>query len=264
MRYTVESLEPRYLLSAVALTDHTQSADTHGTSGTGQLTANQYDANQVAISLSSLIGQLSYLGQQIDKTSITNPLNQSVIPLLNETVSQLTKAGTVTTATPNGITLGELLFSDSSTVTAIANVFTSDFSSSNPTLGTVDVTSGKLASDLQTALQGIFGSSFTVTDNSALDPSGTGGQLDLAFAYTESSNAITTPIVLGNAAPAVRPRHQPDGGGRSAGQCHTLYGDDGELRREGRFQQGDNRPQQRRLRARPVSSRKHKRHDPHE
>lgn len=180
IRYQVESLEPRYLLSGtpVDLTDHTKTA-----------TNNQTDGTKIAAELTSIIGKLSYLGQQIDKTSIDNPLTESVIPLLNETVDQITKSGT------SGFTLGQMLFSDSSVATALGNKISTDFTNATAGTPTTNLTSATLATDLQTLLQADFGTGFTVADNST-----TGSQLDLHFAFTSTTSAITTPIVLGNAA----------------------------------------------------------------
>ncbi|HEY0257695.1 MAG TPA: LEPR-XLL domain-containing protein, partial [Candidatus Methylacidiphilales bacterium] len=188
MRYTVESLEPRYLLSGtpVPVTDHTKTADTQGST---TQTVNQYDGQQVASELTSIIGKLSYLGQQIDKTSITNPVTDSVIPMLNQTIDQITKGST-------GFTLGQFLFSDSSVATSLMSKITSDFTTATATGSTTDLQSSTLASDLQTILQADFGSGFKVTDNSSTAT----GQLDLSFSYSFTSAAITTPIVLGSAA----------------------------------------------------------------
>src|SRR5476651_910645 len=77
LRYNVESLEPRYLLSGVALSN----ASNDGTKAVD----NKYIA-VVSSQVQSVVGQLSYLGQQIDKNSITS---QTAIPLLNKSVNDL-------------------------------------------------------------------------------------------------------------------------------------------------------------------------------
>lgn len=179
MRYTVESLEPRYLLSGtpVDLTDHTKAQATNAADGT-----------KVAAELTSLIGKLSYLGQQLDKDTISNPITQSVIPLLNQTVADLTKGNT------GGFTLGNMLFSNSTVANSLISKINSDFAAKTGTGSTSNVTSALLAADLQTILQADYGSGFTVTDNSTA-----GGELDLHFSYT-STASLNPDIVLGNAA----------------------------------------------------------------
>jgi hypothetical protein len=196
MRYSVESLEPRYLLSGapipgpINLTDHTQTGNSHGSTS---VTVNQYDGAQVANQLTAVIGKLSYLGQQIDKTSISNPVTSQVIPLLNQTIDQITQGST-------GFTLGDMLFANTGVATTVENDITSAFTTATANGSSTNLSSAQLATDLQGVLLGVFGSGFTVTDNSTTGPTTGQQELDLTFAYTFNSPAITTPINLGNAA----------------------------------------------------------------
>ncbi|HEY0257260.1 MAG TPA: hypothetical protein VGC39_07450, partial [Candidatus Methylacidiphilales bacterium] len=171
-------MEPRYLLSGtpVQLTDHT----------TKTAANNAADGTKVAAELTSIIGKLSYLGQQIDKDSM---LSKTAVPLINQTVNDLT--GHV----QSGATLGQFLFSNAGVASAIQTQITTLFANDTKSGTTTDVTSANLVTSLNSILSSDFGGDFTVTDNSTA-----AGELDLHFSYTGPSVTVPTNIVLGNAA----------------------------------------------------------------
>jgi len=179
MRYTVESLEPRYLLSGAPTPSANPTQLTSHAAST-----NATNAPIVASELKSIIGALSYLGQQLDKDTM---LQSTPVPLINQTMNSLAEQ-----SSPGSkeATLGGLLFSDSTVLSTLQNTITTDFAST-----TTNVTSGTLAADLQTDLQGFFGTGYTVTDHNS-----TATELDLTFSYTATDSNLTTPLVLGASA----------------------------------------------------------------
>jgi hypothetical protein len=182
LRYNVESLEPRYLLTGVALTNPTND-------GTKPVVANYVAA--VSTTVQSVIGQLSYLGQQVDKTSLTNSTASTSIPLLNQTPIQLGSLATTGSSfgsQAGNITFGSLLLNESDSG---GNVF-SETVNTFMTAANAPTTS-TLAAQLQSEGQSLFGNGFTVTDKSS------GTTLDLQFSFT-ADTFQSVPINIGESA----------------------------------------------------------------
>jgi hypothetical protein len=191
LRYNVESLEPRYLLSGVALTNSTNDS-------TKPVVANYVTA--VSNAVQAVIGQTSYLGQQVDKTSIGNNSTASTkIPLLNQSPNQLMSLATTGASfgtQAGNITLGSLLLNESDTN---GNLFSQDLATflSNSTNAN-NLTSTTLAGELQSEGRTLFGNGFSVADKSlTTDPSGK--TLDLQVSFT-ADTFHSIPIDIGASA----------------------------------------------------------------
>jgi hypothetical protein len=186
LRYSVESLEPRYLLTGVALTNPQN--DSTKAVVPAYVTA-------VSNTVQTVIGQLSYLGQQIDKTSLSDPTATNPIPLLNQSPNQLaslTTTGSSFGSQAGNITFGSLLLNESDS--GGNNLFAQDLNTflSNSTNAN-NLTSSTLAGELQKEGQTLFGNDFTVTDKSS------GTTLDLQVSFS-ADTFQTVPINIGESA----------------------------------------------------------------
>lgn len=183
LRYNVEALEPRYLLDGVALTN---------VNNDGSKPPVAAYVAAVSATVQNVIGQLSYLGQQVDKTSLTDSTATTKIPLLNQTPEQL--ANLATTGSGFGtqagnITFGSILLNE--TDSNGNNLFAKDINTflSNST-NADNLTSTSLAAELQREGQQLFGSNFTVVDNGS-----TTSQLDLKVSFTaDTSHSVALDV----------------------------------------------------------------------
>lgn len=181
MRYVLEPLEPRYLLSGAPIV-------VNQTPNTPTTVTNSAYTTAVKAGINSLVQEVSYLGQQL---TTDTTLTQTALPFINQTVNGASQE----TAS---LTFGQTLFSDltSAQLTAFQNSLSTGMGT-----GAVSGTPSTQYSSTQlaTLLQTLLPSNETVTDNSSTNAGVE--TLDMTFS-ADVTSSYSQLLSLGNAAEA--------------------------------------------------------------